>query len=132
MISDRLPMRTKYLWLVLLTMLSACGEGADVNIPSQNWQHFIVQVETSPSPPETGMDEILVMVTDEHGRPGNDLMVSLRSSDQDQWIQAIEDGGLGVYRRAVELAPGDRSTLQVQLKNQDAVTVLRFPIKMSN
>lgn len=113
-------------------MLSACGGGADVNIPSQNWQQFIVQVQTRPSPPETGMDEILVMVTDEHGRPGNDLMVSLRSRDQDQWIQAIEDGGLGVYRRAVELAPGDRSTLQVQLKNQDAVTVLRFPIKLSN
>jgi hypothetical protein len=130
--SDRLRMKAPYLWLALLAMLSACGEGADVNIPSQNWQHFVVQVETRPSPPEAGMDEILVVVTDVHGRPGNDLMVSLRSSDQDQWVQAIEDGGLGVYRRAVELAPGDRSTLQVQLNNRGAVTVLRFPVKISN
>lgn len=77
------------------------------------------------------MDEILVVVTDERGRPGNELVVSLRSSDQDRWVQAIEDGGLGVYRRAVALAPGERSVLQVQLKNKDAKGTLRFPLKVS-
>lgn len=126
-----LGMHRKYFGLVLLAMLSACGEGADANIPPQQWQNLNVQVETRPSPPETGMDEILVVVTDERGRPGNELVVSLRSSDQDRWVQAIEDGGLGVYRRAVALAPGERSVLQVQLKNKDAKGTLRFPLKVS-
>ena len=126
-----MKIKIKYLWPTLLLMLSACGEGADADIPVQKWQNLVVQVETRPSPPETGMDEILVVVTDEHGRPGNGLVVSLRSSDQDRWVQAIEDGGLGVYRRAVELAPGERSVLQVQLKNKDTKGPLRFPLKIS-
>ena len=126
-----MKLKIKYLWPVLLLMLSACGgEGADADIPVQKWQNLVVQVETRPSPPETGMDEILVMVTDNHGRPGNGLVVELRSSDQDRWVQAIEDGGLGVYRRAVPLAPGERSVLQVQLKTKDAERILRFPLEV--
>ena len=120
------------LWPALLLMLSACGEGADADIPVQKWQNLVVQVETRPSPPETGMNEILVVVTDGHGRPGNNLVVSLRSSDQDRWVQAIEDGGLGVYRRAVVLEPGARSMLQVQLKTKNAEKVLRFPLEVHN
>ena len=127
-----MKIKIKYLWPTLLLMLSACGEGADADIPVQKWQNLVVQVETRPSPPETGMDEILVVVTDEHGRPGNGLVVSLRSSDQDRWVQAIEDGGLGVYRRAVALAPGERSVLQVQLKTKDADSILRFPLEVRN
>jgi hypothetical protein len=118
--------------VVLLVLLSACGDAADNNIPAQKWQNMIVQVETRPSPPETGMDEILVIVTNPNGRPGSDLMVSLRSSDHDQWVQAIEDGGLGVYRRAVDLAPGERSVLQVQFKLNGKESVLRFPLKVVN
>jgi hypothetical protein len=130
--SSKLKTGIKCLWPALLLMLSACGEGADADIPVQKWQNLIVQVETRPSPPETGMDEILVVVTDGRGRPGNHLVVSLRSSDQDRWVQAIEDGGLGVYRRAVALDPGERSVLQVQLKTQKAESILRFPLKVHN
>jgi len=124
--------KIRFLFPVLLLTLSACGEGADADIPLQKWQNWVVQVETRPSPPETGMDEILVVITDQRGRPGNGLVVSLRSSDQDRWVQAIEDGGLGVYRRAVPLAPGERSLLQVQLKTKDAETVLRYPLEVRN
>ena len=123
-------LKIKYLWPMLLLMLSACGEGADANIPAQEWHNLVVQVETRPSPPETGMDEILVVVTDERGRPGNNLVVSLRSSDQDRWVQAMEDGGLGVYRRAVALEPGERSVVQVRIKSKDAESILRFPVKL--
>lgn len=125
-----MKLKIRYLWPALLLVLSACGEGADADIPVQKWKNLVVQVETRPSPPETGMDEILVVITDQRGRPGNGLVVSLRSNDQDRWVQAIEDGGLGVYRRAVELAPGERSVLQVQLKTKDAKSVLRFPLEV--
>lgn len=114
----------------MLTALSACGGGVNDNIPPQKWQNMDVRVEIRPSPPRMGMNEVLVMVTDERGRPGYDLMVSLRSSDQEKWVQAIEDGQVGVYRRAVEFAPGEKSALQVQIKNRNAEGVLRFPVKL--
>jgi hypothetical protein len=124
--------RLKIAGLALLVMLSACGEPAISNIPPQQWEGMLVQVETRPSPPEVGMDEVLVVVTEQNGKPGSDIMVSLRSSDHDQWIQAIEDGGLGVYRRAVVMAPGERSVLQVQLKRNGRTNVLRFQLKVKS
>lgn len=128
MISNRL----KLSGMVLLTLLSACGESAaDKSIPAQQWEGMTVQVETRPTPPETGMDEILVVLTAPSGKPGSNFMVSLRSSDGDQWVQAMEDGGLGVYRRAVVLEPGERSVVQVQLRRDGKEAVLRFPLKVS-
>ena len=124
--------RLKIAGLALLALLTACGgEPAISNIPAQQWEGMTVQVETRPSPAEVGMDEVLVVVTEQNGKPGSDVMVSLRSSDRDQWIQAIEDGGLGVYRRAVALAPGERSVLQVQLKRNGRTSVLRFQLKVT-
>ncbi len=96
----------------------------------QNWQGMEVRVETRPSPPRIGMNESLILVTGEHHRPIYDLMVSLRTSDQDPWKQAIQDGQVGVYRRAVEVAPGTRSVLQVQIKRNGTESILRFPLNL--
>jgi hypothetical protein len=75
------------------------------------------------------MNELLVILTDNRGRPVFDYVVSMRSSDADPWNQAIQDGEMGVYRRAIDLEPGARSVLQVQLKRPGSETVLRFPFK---
>lgn len=125
-------MRTKagYVAAILLLMLSACGGEKTDDAPPQKWQSMEVRVETRPSPPRLGMNEVLVMVTDTHGRPGYDMVVSIRTSDQDKWVQAIQDGQVGVYRRAVEFAPGERSVLQVRLKGYDTEGILRFPMKV--
>lgn len=87
-----------------------------------------MRVESRPSPPRTGMNEFLVMTTGERGRPVYDLIVSLRTDDHDEWKQAIQDGQVGVYRRAAEVAPGIRSTLQVQIRRNDVESTLRFPL----
>ncbi|MBI1174498.1 MAG: hypothetical protein GC139_04430 [Sideroxydans sp.] len=114
---------------LLAVLLSACSGAAD-NIPPQKWQNLDVRVETRPSPPRTGMNEILVMVTDERGRPGYNLLVSLRGSDEDRWVQAIEDGQVGVYRRAVAFPPGAKAVLQIQIKRGNEESELRFPLQM--
>ncbi|MBI5919950.1 MAG: hypothetical protein HY849_11350 [Nitrosomonadales bacterium] len=116
--------------VVLLSgLLASCGgEDAGATIPTQQWQGVEIRVESRPMPPQPGMNEFLVMATGARGRPAFDLMVSLRTSDQDVWRQAIQDGQVGVYRRAVDVEPGERSVLQVQIKRKGEESVLRFPL----
>ncbi len=121
----------KYVAVCLLGALSACSGDQAVDIPTQKWQGVEVRVEVRPSPPRAGMSEFLVMTTGERGRPVYDLIVSLRTDDQDVWTQAIQDGQVGVYRRAVEVGPGTRSVLQVQIKRNGEEGVLRFPLNFT-
>jgi len=102
-----------------------------MELPVQKWQGVDVRVEIRPSPPRAGMNEFLVMTTGERGRPIYDLVVSLRTDDQDEWKQAIQDGQVGVYRRAAEVGPGKRSVLQVQIKRNSEESILRFPLNLT-
>jgi len=130
--NNLLRVKKRYLAAALMLLLSACGGVQTDDAPPQRWQNLEVRIDTRPSPPRAGMNEVLVMVTDTQARAGYDLIVSLRTSDQDKWVQAIEDGGLGVYRRAVVMEPGARSVLQVKLEHKDMETVLRFPLKVGS
>lgn len=92
-----------------------------------------VRIETHPNPPLAGMSEIVVIVTGERGKPIPDLTVSLRGSDSMPWVQAIQDGYIGVYRRAIDLG-GEGvggSGVQVRLQRSDEQTVLLFPLKLA-
>jgi len=123
----------KYLAPGLFCVLSACGSDQAIDaIPVQKWQGMEVRVEARPSPPRAGMTEFLVMTTGERGRPVYDVIVSLRTDDQDSWKQAIQDGQVGVYRRAADVEPGSRSVLQVQLKRNGEESVLRFPLNLTH
>jgi hypothetical protein len=118
----------KYAALFLLGALTACGGEQAMDMPAQKWKDVDVRVEVRPSPPRAGMSEFLVLTTGERGRPVYDLIVSLRTDDQDEWKQAIQDGQVGVFRRAVDVESGARSVLQVQIKRKDEEGVLRFPL----
>jgi len=120
----------KYIELFFLVLLSACGGDRVADTQPQKWQDAEVRVESRPSPPRLGVNEFLVIVTGERG-PVHDIMVSVRTDDQDQWIQAIQDGEVGVYRRAAKVATGTRSVLQVQIKRNGAEGILRFPLNLS-
>jgi|GEM_PF-572024 len=120
----------KYIRLCFLLLLAACGGDRVADTQPQKWQGAAVQVESRPSPPRPGMNEFLVIVTGDRG-PVHDIMVSVRTDDQDQWVQAMQDGDIGVYRRAANVAPGTRSVLQVQIKRNGAEGVLFFPLNLS-
>jgi len=117
---------------LVAAFFSACGSDDGSPIAAQNWQGINIRVETRPSPPVAGMAEILVIATKPEGKPAYDLLVSLRTSDTDPWIQSIQDGHLGVYRRAAKLDVGERSTLQVKIQRGQEETVLYFPLKLSD
>ncbi|CAH1904410.1 conserved hypothetical protein [Candidatus Nitrotoga sp. HW29] len=120
----------KYTNVLFLLLLVACGGDRVADTQPQKWQDAEVRVESRPSPPRPGVNEFLVIVTGKRG-PVHDIMVSVRTDDQDQWIQAIQDGEVGVYRRAAKVAPGTRSVLQVRMKRNEVEGVLRFPLNLS-
>lgn len=111
--------------------LLACGEGNQASvIPSQHWQEMDVRIETHPNPPVAGMLEVVVIVTGPRGRPIHDLIISMRGGDALPWVQTIQDGHMGVYRRAVDVGGGDAAALQVRLQRGDEQKILLFPFKL--
>ncbi len=47
------------------------------------------------------------------------------------WVQAIQDGFIGVYRRAVDIGDGEAVELQVRLQKGNEQKVLFFPLKLT-
>ncbi len=122
------------LLILLVTFLVACNGGNEqqISIPSQHWKGMDVSIETHPNPPLAGMSEIVVIVTGARGRPIQDLTVSLRGKDSTQWVQAIQDGLIGVYRRAIDIGDGESIVLQVRLQQGTDEQVLLFPLKLAH
>jgi hypothetical protein len=112
--------------------LIACSDGAtDSSIPPQHWENMVVRIQTHPSPPVAGMSEIVVIITGPHGKPAGDLIVSLRGTESEPWIQAIEDGYIGVYRRAIDIGDDKNGIVRVMIQQGNEQKILRFPIKLA-
>ena len=78
------------------------------------------------------MAEMLVFVNDSRGQPAWDCQVQVRSSTADPWKQAIEDGHVAVFRRAVFVDSTAHSTLEVSIRHLDQEGVLRFALASSS
>ncbi len=116
----------------ILVALAACGDnGAQLAIPAQHWKDADIRIETHPNPPLAGMSEIVVIVTGPRGRPIQDLTVSLRGNGSMPWVQAIQDGNIGVYRRAIDIGDGESVALQVRLQQGGDEKILLFPLKLA-
>ena len=131
-----LPLRAKKIsaafFGILVMGLAACSdESQPVSIPIQHWQEMDVRIEPHPNPPVAGVSEIVVVITGPHGRPIHDLIVYLRGSEAMPWVQTIQDGYMGAYRRAVDIGSGDSTVLQVRLQRGDEQKVLLFPLKLA-
>jgi hypothetical protein len=118
--------------IIAAALVTACGDDATPSSPPQHWKEMEIQIETRPSPPRPGLVEVLAIVTGLHGVPIHDLIVSLRTADGDPWVQAIQDGHLGVYRRAARVGIGERSVLQLQMQQGKEQDLLRFPLKLAD
>lgn len=108
-------------------LLGACGGGEPFRLPAQIWGETEIVVETRPAPPRAGMNEFLVIASDPRGRPVRDMVISLRIDPEHEWRQTMQDGGSGVYRKALLVPPGPQ-TLYVHLKQSSDETVLEFPV----
>lgn len=122
----------KIILFCLIGLLAACHSDAKrISIPVQHWKDMDVRIETHPNPPLAGMSDVVVIVTGLRGKPISDLTVSLRGDDSMPWVQAIQDGFIGVYRRAIDLGDKDQAVVRVKIQQGEVETVLNFPIRLS-
>jgi hypothetical protein len=116
---------------MLMLGLTACSEAShEVVIPVQHWKDIDVRVETHPNPPVAGMTEVVAIVTGPHGRPVGDMVISIRGNDSMPWVQTIQDGRIGVYRRAVDLGDVGAMKLEVHLQQGDKEKIMLFPLTL--
>lgn len=128
-------LKIKYLFVIfLIAMLPACGDGTMVVLGPQQWQDLEFRVEVHPSPPRAGMTEFVVIASREVYKPGVGLVVEIRVGEDEKWIQAIQDGFTGVYRRAAYVADPHTQSLLVQVRrtNKDEQTLLSFPLNQES
>jgi hypothetical protein len=114
---------------VLALLLSAC-EGPVPEMPAQTWKGIRIQIETRPPQLGIGMNEFLVVASRGTGRgiPAHDLIVSLAVNDTGHWEQAIQDGFVGVYRRAMRVPDPASDVLLVRIEHGGDSGILRFPL----
>ena len=117
---------------VLVSLLAACGGAGVKTYPAQHWKGINVHIQDSKGGmPGEDMDEIMVMASDNRGRPVHDLVVSVRDDDKEVWGQAIQDGEIGVYRKAIKMTEGKSARIQVRIVREKdrAEKILYFPPK---
>ena len=131
LVINRICPRKRLLWeayLLAFLGLGACTPENFAPIPSQTWQGVDVQIETRPSPPVQGMNEMWVMLTDDHHRPVFDVIVNLRATSIQEWQQGIQDGRTGVFRRAIRITDPQQQKIEVKLTRRGQEAILEFPM----
>ncbi len=123
-------------WLTLSLLLAACSEdyapGSNAILP-QYFDGIQLRLESRPEPVRAGMNEFLVIATTKRGLAAYNMVISLRTREQSEWRQAIEDGESGVYRRALLLRRGDNALLvEVRQPRRGKTKVFRFPIQLAD
>lgn len=114
--------------VILCSALTACDSGPIPSMPAQTWEDVRIQVETRPPLATSGMNEFLIIASREQHKPAHNLMVSLRINEDGRWYQAIQDGHVGVYRRAIAVGDPTQDILYVRIDRDSRQGLLRFPL----
>ncbi len=123
-------MRQLMLLGLLCVFTVACGKGERARIPAQLWSDIIFKIETHPYPVKAGHNEIWLKATKKEGGPAWSLIVSLRANKSAEWVQSVQDGHIGVFRRAVKINEGDQY-LYVHIRRGDKEVELQFELPWS-
>ncbi len=118
-------------WLSVLVLIAVVGYGCSADIPlspPQSWKNYQFRIETRPPVVTTGMNEFLVVANKDGRKPAHDVLVSLRVGETGRWIQAIQDGHVGVYRRALRVIDPKSDVLYVHVAQGKEEAVLEFPL----
>jgi hypothetical protein len=135
--------------LLASLLAAACSSEGGVSLGSQHWGDLDVTVETRPAPARAGSNEAVVILSGPHRRPVYDAVVCVQGGPQQpstgtarvqsdagpvsgDCAQAIQDGHVGVYRRAVRFPPGAAASLEVTVQRGGQQANFVFPLALSN
>ena len=122
----------RLLFIGLLCMVTvACSKGEQARIPAQLWNGIIFKIETHPYPVRAGHNEIWLKATKKGGGPASSIVVSLRANESAEWVQSVQDGHIGIFRRAVKIEEGDQY-LYAHIRRGKTETELRFELPWQN
>lgn len=120
----------KKLFVLLSLLLSGCGSDEEVHqLGTQTWSDVNVSVEVRTAG-KSDFYEFLVLATIGRSKPAHNILVHVRMNEGDAWKQSIQDGMVGVYRRAIKVAHPDKDVLFVQLRRGEEQGELRFPLNL--
>ena len=125
-------MKLKLLAVILL-ILSACSSPEVWAPEPQQWEEFTISLETRPEVMREGMNEFLLIVDRKGQRHIPDLLIKIRTSNS-KWKQAMPDGALGIYRRALQVRDFQHEQLYIRLSyhgKEGALTFELFPENIS-
>lgn len=74
------------------------------------------------------MVEFLIIANRPPRRPAHDLLVFISIDEDGAWQQAIQDGHMGVYRRALNVTDPENNVLNVRIRHDDRDSTLQFPL----
>ena len=113
------------LLVIALLVSSGCTDNAQ-RLPTQTWENLAIAIETRPPTLQKGMNEFLIIINEDQRRPANDLIVTLQIKGRENRAQAIQDGHVGVYRRAIKVDDPATDVLLVQIERGTEVGFLEF------
>jgi len=120
------------IFAMMLLLLSACSVSETAWTPEpQVWDEFKIHFETRPEAVRPGMNEFLLIVNREGRRHIPDLLVHIRTNSS-KWKQAMPDGALGVYRRALSVNDIHEDRLHVRLRYHGKHGELTFALAPEN
>ncbi len=111
--------------LAMGSLMTGCDTSLGPLLPSQTWQGKVINVETRPAPMRPGMNEFLVLVNEKHKGFLSSIVLDVRTSDSG-WQQAIPDGALGVYRRALMVKDPKTVKLYIRIRDDKGKATLIF------
>lgn len=117
----------KIFLLAAVVLISGCTSDVPSS-PKQTWDGLDVWIETRPPVIRPGMMEFLVLANRDKRKPAFDLYVNLRMGPTGTWVQAIQDGHVGVYRRAMRVTDPETDILHVYIRRDGKETLLQFPL----
>lgn len=105
--------------LFIVFLLASCTTEIPTS-PSVVWDEYTIRLESRPPIIEKGMIELLTLVDYEEKGRGWDLIVYYRMGPAGRWIQAMQDGHTGVYRRAMMVTDPIADVLHVHVKRKQS------------
>jgi len=124
-------------YIVLFTALWLVGCSADDQAwgpPVQEWNDIAIRIETRPTVVIPGMNEFLVIANRQQRGFSADLVVDVRTENSN-WKQAMPDGALGIFRRALPVKDVHKDHLYVRLHRKGELREMVFalaPEKIGN